>query len=266
MTAPAPPILPLRIDGEGAALVCVPPISGSPYAYPPLARHVQGRPMVALEAPGFDDDSDPVDSLPALSTAFIRAVRTGWPADRYVLLGWSMGGAVAFDMAHRLRAAEVRIPMLILVDAIAPGRVRHPTGRARVRQFVSDLLEGVGMPLSGIDAALAAVPDGVDATGTLTTLMEYGIFPEGFDEATLLGRYRVFDAHVTALSRHRATSGYDGPVSVLRARDSDPELMSWEGLATDVREEVIPGDHYSIWKGDGLVALSRTVQRALANT
>lgn len=75
MTAPAPPILPLRVDGEDAALVCVPPISGSPYAYPPLARHVQGRPMMALEAPGFDDGCDPVDSVAALSTAFIRTVR-----------------------------------------------------------------------------------------------------------------------------------------------------------------------------------------------
>ncbi|WP_263404689.1 hypothetical protein [Salinispora vitiensis] len=42
--------------------------------------------------------------------------------------------------------------------------------------------------------------------------------------------------------------------------------MSWEGLATDVREEIIPGDHYPMWRGDGLVALSRAVRHTLANT
>ena len=53
------------------------------------------QPVYGLEAPGCDNERTPMTSLPAYDTEYIDALRANY------LLGWSMGGVVAFEMARR---------------------------------------------------------------------------------------------------------------------------------------------------------------------
>ncbi|MEU4567517.1 alpha/beta fold hydrolase [Micromonospora sp. NPDC023956] len=260
-------VLTIRATGHRPALCCVPAISGSPYPYLPLAALVDAdRPVLALEAPGFDDDRPPVGSLPELTAGYLDTLRRARPDRAYALLGWSMGGVVAYHLAQRLRAAGFDVPALVLVDSIVPTLVRHPEGLARTTRFVLDLLATSGQPVEPAAAVLAGLPAGSTPEAAFTALSRAGVVPDDLDPSFLLHRYALFDAHLTALARFRPTGGYDGPVTLVRAADSSAELMRWDELASDVTELVVPGDHYSIWRDGGLAALGRALRRCLSDT
>ncbi|GLY21528.1 hypothetical protein Misp04_12600 [Micromonospora sp. NBRC 101691] len=177
-----------------------------------------------------------------------------------------MGGAVAYHLAQRLRADGLDVPALVLVDSIVPTLMRHPEGSARTTRFVVDLLATSGQPVEPARVVLDGLPAGSTPETAFTALVRAGVLPEDLDHSFLLHRYALFDAHLTALSHYRPTGGYDGPVTVVRAAESPAELMRWDGLAADVTELVVPGDHYSIWRGEGLVALGRALRRCLPGT
>ncbi|MFB9546562.1 thioesterase domain-containing protein [Micromonospora sagamiensis] len=260
-------VLTIRATGHRPPLCCVPAISGSPYPYLPLRALVEAdQPVLALEAPGFDDGRPPAGSLPELAAGYLDSLRRARPDRAYALLGWSMGGVVAYHLAQRLRAAGFGVPALVLVDSIVPTLLRHPEGLARTTRFVVDLLATSGQPVEPARAVLAGLPAGSTPEGAFTALSRAGVLPDDLDHSFLLHRYALFDAHLTALSRYRPTGGYDGPVTLVRAADSSAELMRWDGLATDVTEIVVPGDHYSIWRGEGLAALGRALRRCLSTT
>ncbi|WP_285787577.1 alpha/beta fold hydrolase [Micromonospora sp. NBRC 101691] len=260
-------VLTIRATGRRPALCCVPAISGSPYPYLPLAALLDAdQPVLALEAPGFEDDRPPAGSLPDLTAGYRDTLRRVRPDRAYALLGWSMGGAVAYHLAQRLRADGLDVPALVLVDSIVPTLMRHPEGSARTTRFVVDLLATSGQPVEPARVVLDGLPAGSTPETAFTALVRAGVLPEDLDHSFLLHRYALFDAHLTALSHYRPTGGYDGPVTVVRAAESPAELMRWDGLAADVTELVVPGDHYSIWRGEGLVALGRALRRCLPGT
>jgi thioesterase domain-containing protein len=260
------PILTLQPGTAGPALVCVPPVSGSPYGYLPLAGSLDAeQPVYALEAPGYDGGGRPATSLPELSGRYTRALREARPHGAYCLLGWSMGGVVAYDMALRLTAAGVGVPLLILVDTAFPSALPPPApGPARLRAFVTDLLAVSGLQQATIDAVLAAPPEPASPAEAFDRLVTAGIVPDGIDADFLLARYRVFEAHLDLLARYRISSTFPGRITLLRAGESRPELMCWQRAAAEVETHVVPGDHYSIWRGEGLGHLSHAVRLSLA--
>ncbi len=63
-------------------------------------------------------------SLSALAAEHLEAVRQLQPAGPYRLAGYSLGGLIALEMAHQLRAAGETVEMLFLLDPMAPEHVR----------------------------------------------------------------------------------------------------------------------------------------------
>ena len=59
-------------------------------------------------------------TIDGMAAAHIAALRTVQPRGPYRLGGYSLGGLVAFEMAHQLRRAGEAVEMLLLVDSRAP--------------------------------------------------------------------------------------------------------------------------------------------------
>jgi thioesterase domain-containing protein len=252
--------VPLRSGGDRAPLFCVHPVSGSPYGYLGLARSLPpDRPVYGVEAPGFEDGRTPVRSIHELSAAYVSTLRADWPDTDYRLLGWSMGGVIAFDMARRLVDAGASVPVLVLVDAEASPLGGRPSRERTASLFIDDLAAAAGLP----DGALAA--DGETGDALFARVTAAGVFPPEVDAAFLAQRFAVFDAHAEALADHRPRPGFPGRVVLAQAAASPPRAPGWRAVADRVDVYDIPGDHHSIWRGDGLAALVRLVQRSLAD-
>jgi thioesterase domain-containing protein len=263
-------IIPLAEVGDATPLFCVHAVSGSAYSYAGLANQLSagqsgaaGRPVFGFEAPGFDDDRTPLRSLPALSEEYVATLREFRPDGEYQLLGWSMGGVIAFDMAQRLAAAGVRVARLILIDVGLPWVADLPPEKEIQRRFMGDMMGIAGAPPAALDAVFAGLPDDVGPEVTFAAVEEAEILPEEIDADMLADRFAVFRAHIEALFAFEVTEKYDGPVVHIMSADSKPEYMRWDRVATDLTEHIVPGDHHSIWTPDRLPAMIGLIRAAL---
>jgi amino acid adenylation domain-containing protein len=107
-------------DGAERPLWCVHPSGGSVAWYLPLARALPpGRPAIGLQARGIDGGVD-ADTMRGLAEDYLRQLRAHQPEGPYALLGWSMGGNIAQEMAIQLTAAGERVDTLLLLEPAVP--------------------------------------------------------------------------------------------------------------------------------------------------
>jgi thioesterase domain-containing protein len=254
----------LKEGGALPPLYCVHPVSGSPYCYMEMTQGLgAGRPVLGLEAPGFDGEGEPAGSIPELAAHHVAAVRADRPHGPYHLLGWSLGGVVAYEMARLLTAAGERVETLVLIDSGVPQGVPVPGEQVMIRYFLLNFLGVVSGEVPGLDEALAEPGPDADLEERFTAVEGSGLFPEEFDADFLLERYLMYRAHASMLMRHTIEGGYDGPATLIKAAESVPELLDWKPFVGSLTEHTVPGDHHSMWTGPGLPALTAVVAQVL---
>jgi len=114
---PLATLVPLREAGTGAPLFCVHPVGGLAWCYAGLAEHIGARPVYGVQATGLPSVPDTVAEL---ASRYVDHVTSLQPDGPYHLLGWSLGGNVAHEMAVQLRAAGHEVASLVLLDSLPP--------------------------------------------------------------------------------------------------------------------------------------------------
>ncbi|MGK9272122.1 amino acid adenylation domain-containing protein [Williamsia muralis] len=112
-------ILPLSGTGDvdGPTLWCVHPASGLAADYRPLAQAIEPMVVFGLQMPGLADPKAPtVSSVEELAARHIEAVLTVQPEGPYRLLGWSLGGVLAHEMASQMSSRDMDVELLVLLD------------------------------------------------------------------------------------------------------------------------------------------------------
>ncbi|GAA2707137.1 alpha/beta fold hydrolase [Micromonospora olivasterospora] len=257
-------LVPLGADGDGPPLYCVHSATGSCYTYLALAGALDHRPVVGIEAVGYDGDEVVPASLADLADHYAQVVDADRKGRPVCLLGWSMGGVVALEMAERLRALGCLVPLVVLVDARVPEEEPMPADRLIRARFVAAFAPGALGDISARSTETLRVwaENGSGEDGW-EPLRARGWLPDELDSETLNRRFEVFRNNVRALNQHRVAPGHPGPVLVIKAKDSPPESRRWSELADDVREVTVPGDHHSLWHDAGLSELTRSIRDAL---
>ncbi|EWM18744.1 alpha/beta fold hydrolase [Kutzneria sp. 744] len=249
----------IRPNGTRPPLYCVPAVSGSPYAYNGLVRLLDPQqPVYGFEAPGCDNERTPMTSLPDLASVYIDALRANRDGP-YHLLGWSMGGVVALEMARRLVSEGAEVPLVVIVDSVTPQRSELPAEPVLFHSFLYDLVTAGGMDWARVED----VARGDTAESAFAAVERSGLLPEEIDAEYLLDRYAVYRAHMQAVCEYEGCRYGGGPVVSIRAAESSADAMRWELFAADVEKHVVDGDHHSIWTGTSLVELSRLVGESL---
>jgi len=268
MTADLDRIIPLAgEEGDASPLFCVHAGSGSAYSYAGLAQLLgPDQPVYGIEAPGFDDERKPLRSLPAMAAEYAETLQAFRPEGELRLLGWSMGGIIAFDTAQRLSRAGRTVSQLILVDSTVPYLADLPPEKEIQQRFLLDMLGVAGSASDELAAVFASHPDDVDDAVMFSAIEQAGLLPEELDADLLSERYAVFRAHIEALFAFEVTEPYDGPVVHIMSATTPSQYLRWEKMASNLTEHVVPGDHHSIWTGDSLVRMSELVQQALQET
>jgi thioesterase domain-containing protein len=111
-------VLPLRASGSGCPLFCVFPIMGLSWCYLALVPHIGAEhPVYGVQARGLRRP----EPLPASMTEMARdaadQIRIAQPAGPYHLLGWSLGGNIAFAVAQELEQRGHEVRLLAILDA-----------------------------------------------------------------------------------------------------------------------------------------------------
>jgi thioesterase domain-containing protein len=118
------PLIILKAGAPGLTpLTLVHGAGGNVMLFQALAERLDPtQPVWGLEAPGVDGKSTPLEDIGAMAELYIAALLNADPRGPYCLGGFSGGGVVAIEMAHRLVQRGYCAPLVVLFDTLAPWR------------------------------------------------------------------------------------------------------------------------------------------------
>jgi len=180
-----------------------------------------------LQAKGIDGIEEPLDRIEDMARYSLQAVKELQPHGPYHLIGFSLGGLVALEMAQQLTAAGETIGLLAMLDSYP--HVSHLSQAQRARLWSRQTWRRIARRLQWLGFS----------PPYQTTL---DVTP-----APSLQRFR--DSSYVALERYRPRF-YPGKINFARAAiptdfPADP-AAAWSGLAREFKVETVPGDHLGI--------------------
>ena len=262
-TAAGPVVARVGAPTGGDALLLIHGAAGSWRAWLPMLRLAaaeEDRPLpqvVAVDLPGWGESPDPLHPLDTgLAARSVVEVAHAARAQRWVVVGHSLGGVVALEIAAREPAATARVVLVSPTGPAALAAIRHPfrDGR-RLPWFAGMLLAmrvlarlpGGGRPVlralgrAGVLGALAA-PLFVDRSGVDPAVLR------DFGEET---RPRAFVAAARSSLRPSSAPPTSCPVRSIRgARDvfvGRDDALWFARTLRDFAEEIVPGaGHFAL--------------------
>ncbi len=216
---------------------CVPPASGSPMVYLPLADATDGR--IGLLGLALTEQAPDVVALEDVVAGYAESVAEEAGA---VILGWSVGGILAFEVVRWLHDRRGLTPPLVLIDTQVPRRSPMPPDAAwLLDRFAADVLGLSGWP----------VADDAPPEIALARAFTAGRLPPGLDGDAVLSLFRRYRSLILELSAHEPTGRYPGPVLHLRASTGPPVDQDWSPYAPDLRTVVVDGHHRGLLADTG---------------
>jgi len=184
---------------------------------------------------------------------YAAAILHAFPTGPYLVGGWSAGGPIAFALATRLREIGVDAPLVMVLDALAPGAAEPGEFDDVVLylRFAQDLAAAGEGAVAALETELRALPAAARTEAMGRWLAAGGAaVPAGM--ATQIGRtVRVWEAVDRALKGWRG-SVFGGDLLLLQselgspARPHPPEGLApaWAPyVGGRVEWRVVPGAH-----------------------
>jgi len=205
------------------------------------------HPIYGMQTRGIDGLDEPLERIEDMAEFYLHEIKELQPSGPYILVGYSLGGLVALEMAQRLLANGETVALLAMLDAYP--HIRYLSLGQRVLLIARQTRRGLHSLANLRGSAPYHPPDGV----TLTPAM-----------------LRVRDSAYLALTRYRPRF-YRGKIKFVRAEISstfpDDAAAVWASLAKEFAVETVPGDHLGMiathYKSLALV-LSKYLTEALS--
>lgn len=143
-------VVPIRTTGHKRPFFCVSALSV--LMFEGLADRLPDRPFYGCQAPGFEGECEPLESVAEIAAEHVRGLRQIQPRGPYFLGGQCFGGLVAYEMAQQLIAAGEEVPLLVLMDSSVPlpmGATMQRINRTRLGRRLRIHLEALAIRSTG---------------------------------------------------------------------------------------------------------------------
>lgn len=277
----------LQPEGKKRPFYCVHPASGTVGAFFEVAQMIDPeRPFFAFQPPGVDGECDPFFELRALASGYVRQMRKVQPKGPYTFGGWSVGGLIAFQMAHELRASGEEVALLVLCDTVN-GEIftALPYTRQEIAKFIHQQMALMVAHLAhqrGKDFDVTAAFERIEAVKQRSLrsraelifkmLQEAGVF-RSLDTRLFDVFRKVFRSNLVAVARYDAPAEpLDATITLLRCKNEEFVLKLAEvdptyGWASKTTRPVdvidMPSHHYALFHGDVAPITARTLRSLL---
>ena len=248
------------------------------YYYHLSKRLSSEQPLIALQLfdPSIARDKLP-QTLEEIAAEYVQLIRQFQPSGPYALVGWCVGGVLAFEVARQLAQRNQEIKLLAMIDSWAPG---HLTRLPKVRARLSDYSYRWQMILADWRRVTTYRQSFLEFLNKRTIVKkilrrlgqqvaehrqvafdERNINVENYD--TWLFNY------LDNVALRYLPKPYPGKLTLLcsamepRGLFLDPK-MGWGAFASAVDIAIIEGDHFTIFEGKGLQQMAEHIATAVA--
>ncbi|WP_369255629.1 alpha/beta fold hydrolase [Geodermatophilus amargosae] len=233
-----PSVVALRQTGSRPPVVCFAGAGAGGQAFLPLTEALgEDQPVYAFQPHGFEEWGLPDYSIGMAARRHLRRLKEIQPHGPYRLVGHSMGGLVALQIARRLAAAGEQVASVTLIDTVLPQRL--------VEQAWSPEATAAGerpavAPLPGDDKYGAPATRRELWRRRVLALVAGALPPSGARMEGLL----ELGVRVSLLHRPQP---WDGRVDVYVSHLNEASLVVWQQLLVgDTRMTTLPGEHNSL--------------------
>jgi acetoacetyl-CoA synthetase len=237
------PLVLLKPGSEKPPVFITHGIGGSMLDFFQMARHVPTpHPIYGLQAKGLDGVGEPLRSVEDMAEFNLDAIRQVQTRGPFYLVGYSLGGLVMLEMAHRLCERGEKIGLLAMLDSYPHARYLSPGQRLLLlargaRRRISDMKQVTsGEAPCAVHVTVRTPPyPHHDARLGLST-------GSSFSQAAEQVRQKADLAYASYRPRF-----YRGKIKFVRAAVRsffpDDPVAIWARLAAEFETETAPGDH-----------------------
>ena len=257
-------------DAALPAFYCVPGLGGSAADFTALANALPaGAAVYAFQPRGLEIGELPSESIEAMARDYLQALDEIQPGTfRGQLLGHSMGGLVALEMALRL-GRRGRTPMLWLLDTQPPRQGLALQAQPDEADALALYVERHGKGLLLDAAQIRAIPAPRRIAEVLRRIEGRG--GDAPEQVALAQRIvQLYRAHLCALQGYRSRVRFEGRVvyfvAAARRRDRrQSPVEGWNGtLAQSPELYVVAGDHLGMLQAPHVASLAASLTLAQA--
>lgn len=244
------------------ALFCVHGAGGNVLNFKLISDRVgSDQPFYGLQAQGVDGRLPPLQTVEAMASQYLEAIRAVQPEGPYRLAGYSAGGVIALEMAQRLRAEGHQTELLLMIDTLSPDAARKPVPLWRKLWLVRHwspkfVLDWPQRRRRGREIELRY-------TEALEQLARGEPLPPELVD------FHLFRNFVSAQARYQA-SAYAGDVVLVRARESEMQYLQagrtlgWDAyIEGGIDSHFVDGSHFSMMNEPGLSQLAQCIRAEL---
>jgi acetoacetyl-CoA synthetase len=225
------PLIQLK-SGSRPPVVLIPGLGGSVMEFHELVRRQEwNRPIFGMQSTGLDGQTKPFTTLEQAAAFGLDALKVVQPEGPYCLIGYSLGGLIALEIARLLGRDNNQVALLVLIDSYPHYRYLSVLENGqlqlqRVRQVAMRLRKRLILPGSQVsEPSLYKAPPGAAFAPALQAVRQSSY------EAWKQYRPRFYDGK-THFIRAAVQTKFPG----------DP-LPIWSPLVKQLTIETSPGDH-----------------------
>jgi amino acid adenylation domain-containing protein len=110
-------LVPIRSSGSKKPLFLVHGAEGNILLYREVTQHLgPDQPVYGLQSQGLSGDGRFLTTVEEMAAHYVKEIMEAQPHGPYFLGGYCLGGTVAYEMAHQLRARGEKVEVVIMLD------------------------------------------------------------------------------------------------------------------------------------------------------
>lgn len=251
-------LVPICSAGLMPPVFCFHPLPGTVIRYSVLARAMdRSRVVYGLHARGLDPDAEPHRTIEEMATAYINEMLGVQPAGPFFLLGYSMGGLIAYEVAHQLRTAGHEIGMLGMIDTSPESTLGQST------EYAIPLLIRYGLRLDADIDEMLALDAGARNEKLLRMGIAAGTLPRDYGLPKLRRMLEQYEINGKAQALYRVRPLAE-TIILFRSREPGPPSLGWDRYVLEVVVVPSPGDHFQIMEPGPVAVIAQEVARRMS--
>ncbi|MGE7879843.1 thioesterase domain-containing protein, partial [Peribacillus muralis] len=231
-------VVPLQ-ESEKRPFFCVHPFMGNVFCYIQLARLLKHHcTFYGLQNPLVEKEGMNGLTLPEVVQLYIEEMKRAQPEGPYRLGGWSLGGAIAYEMATMLRNQGEEVELLVLMDSKVPSEKDYKSEDEMLTYILEHLIH---LELVEQEEELIHQQDIL-----VERLIVEGVLPPDADITDLKQNINAHRKCLNLMAEH-ALMPYSGEVIYFSAEEGRELFTDWKPLLQGkVNKCLVPGSHEEI--------------------